>query len=212
MSSRTIGYLRVSTPTQSTQNQSHELVQYVKRHKMVLHEIVEETVSGTKSFRERKLGELLESVNRGDVILVPELSRLGRSLVEVLQILEICSERGVTVRSLKEGFVLDDTLGSKIMSTMLGLVSEIERSLISLRTREALQAKKAAGGVKLGRRKGSQSASKLDRHRESIEELLAKRVSQASIAKIIGCSPTTLNGYVKTRGLGKSKNQNQTTQ
>lgn len=193
-------YLRVSTAAQSIEAQSHEVLQYVKRNKMGLDEVVEETASGTKSFRDRALGELIDKSKKGDTIIVTELSRIGRSMLEILEVLSILTKRGVALHAVKEGYKLDDSLNSKILSFCLSLCSEVERSLISIRTKEALAARKAAG-VKLGRPKGSLSESSLSQHHETIKELLEKGVSQSSISKIIGCPSSTLNNYVHTRGL-----------
>ena len=200
MSSHIRAYLRVSTAAQSIEGQSHEVIQHCRKHSLRLDEVVEETVSGTKSYRDRKLGELIEKSNRGDTIIVTELSRIGRSMLEILQVLNILTDKGVVLHSVKEGYKLDSSLNSKILSFCLSLCSEVERSLISIRTKEALAARKAAG-VKLGRPKGSLSESSLSQHHETIKELLEKGVSQSSISKIIGCASSTLNNYVHTRGL-----------
>jgi len=191
------GYIRVSTDKQETENQRFEILKYANEKKLGSVEIIEETVSGRKSWKDRKLGKLIEKVQKGDILIITELSRLGRSMLEIMELLSILLRKGVELRVVKSNQVLKDDLHSKVFAMAFSIASEIERELISQRTREALQRRKAEGKP-LGRPKGSYS-SKLDRYKDQIEEFLSKGVSISSIAKILGVSYSTLYNYVKRR-------------
>lgn len=143
-------YFRVSTVKQTLENQHHEIKEWCRRNNIADYEIVEETVTGTKSPKLRKLGGLLKRMKRGDVLVCSELSRLGRSIYMISSILGNCLNRGIVVQTVKENFRLDDSLTSKVLAFALGLVAEIERDLIAQRTREALTRCKAEG-IRLGR-------------------------------------------------------------
>jgi DNA invertase Pin-like site-specific DNA recombinase len=190
-------YIRVSTDKQETENQRYEILKYTNQKKLGNVEILEETVSGRKSWKNRKLGELIEKLRKGDILIVPELSRLGRSMLEIMELLSILLRKGVELHVVKNNQVLKDDLQSKVFAMAFSIASEIERELISQRTKEALQRRKAEGKP-LGRPKGSYS-SKLDRYREQIDEFLSKGVSVSSIAKIIGVPYSTLWNYLKRR-------------
>ncbi len=163
-------------------------------------EFVEETVSGKKSYKERVLGKVIETLKQGDILLVSELSRLGRSMLEVMTLLCDLSEREVKVYAVKGSYKIDDSIQSKIMTMVLCMASEIERDLISRRTKEAL-ARMKKEGVKLGRPKGKPGKSKLDGKEAEIKELLAKQVGIASIAKIYGCAWTTTKNFINKKVL-----------
>ena len=167
-------------------------------------EFLEEKVSGVKSWKKRKLYHLVQSMESGDVLIVPELSRLGRSLVEVLEVLNILKDKDVAVYSVKESFQLNgDDMQSKVMRTMLGLFAEIERDLISARTKEGLAAAKAKGR-QLGRPKGP-GKSKLDKHRPEIEALLKNGSRKNFIAKRYDITPAALGNWLKRHGLDQIK-------
>ena len=191
------GYIRVSTDKQETENQRFEILKYANEKKLGNVEIIEETVSGRKSWKDRELGKLIEKLQKGDVLIVTELSRLGRSMLEIMELLSILLRKGVELRVVKSNQVLKDDLHSKVFAMAFSIAAEIERELISQRTREALRRRKAEGKP-LGRPKGSYS-SKLDRYRKQIEELLSKGVSISSIAKILGVPYSTMYAYVKSR-------------
>jgi len=193
----TYAYLRVSTDKQETENQKYEILKYANDRKLGNVEILEETVSGRKSWKERQLGKLIEEIEKGDILIVTELSRLGRSMLEIMEILSILLRKGVEIHVVKSNQVLKDDLQSKVFAMAFSIAAEIERELISQRTREAL-ARRRAEGKSLGRPKGSYS-SKLDKHKDQIEEFLSKGVSVASIAKIIGVPYTTMYSYLKRR-------------
>ena len=195
--SRTYAYIRVSTDKQETENQRFEILKYANDKKLGNVEFIEETVSGRKSWKDRKIGVLISELCKGDILIVTELSRLGRSMLEIMELLSILLRNGIELHVVKSNQVLKDDLQSKVFAMAFSIAAEIERELISQRTREALQRRKAEGKP-LGRPKGSYS-SKLDRYREQIEELLSKGVSISSIAKIIGVPYSTVYSYVQRR-------------
>ena len=195
--SRTYAYIRVSTDKQETENQRFEILKYANDKKLGNVEFIEETVSGRKSWKDRKIGVLISELCKGDILIVTELSRLGRSMLEIMELLSILLRNGIELHVVKNKQVLKDDLQSKVFAMAFSIAAEIERELISQRTREALQRRKAEGKP-LGRPKGSYS-SKLDRYREQIEELLSKGVSISSIAKIIGVPYSTVYSYVQRR-------------
>lgn len=146
-------YLRVSTDAQDTQNQHHGILEYCQAQGIEPDAIHEDTASGRMDWRSRKIGELLSSLDKGDVVLVAEVSRLARSTLQVLEILQFAAERKISIIVVKNGLRFDNSMQSKITATILGLAAEIERDFISMRTKEAL-AKKKASGKKLGRPAG----------------------------------------------------------
>lgn len=162
-------YLRISTDKQDVENQRHGILEYANRHNLSGLNFIEDTVSGKKKWKDRKLGELVETLVKGDVIVFAEISRMARSALQVLEILEVCISRGISVHITKQNIVLDGSLQAKIMATMLGLAAEIERDFVSMRTIEALAARKAAGQV-LGRPKGPAEHLRLDKVRPDIEK------------------------------------------
>lgn len=193
-------YLRVSTDAQDVANQKHGILEYANQNGISSLEFIEDTVSGKKKWRARKLGELLANLQAKDVIVFAEVSRMARSTLQVLEILEFCSERDIYVYIAKQKMALDGSMQSRITATVLGLAAEIEREFISLRTKEALAARKAAG-MTLGRPKGAAEHTKLDKHRKAIEGYLDKKLSVRSIAKLIEEPPTTVNDYIKRHKL-----------
>ena len=205
---RIYGYLRVSTSGQDLSNQSHELIAYMTKHRMPLHEIVEETASGTKSYKARALGPLIDKCKTGDTLVVCEVSRLGRSIIEIMEILGVCLKKGVVLKTIKENLTLDGSLNSRVYLFCFALCAEVERSLLSARTREALSARRTAG-VTLGRPRGSLSKSCLSGNEAEIQAFLEKGVSQASIGKLLGVSSTTLHAFIATRGLKPDKRARQ---
>ncbi len=150
----TIGYLRVSTDKQHPANQQEEIRRFAENKKLIVNRWVTEIASGKKSERDRKLGVLLRSLNKDDTLIVTEISRLIRTLTDIMAIMGKCLERGINLYTTKEGYSFDNTINSKVLCFAFGLVAEIERNLISIRTREALALRRAEGVV-LGRRHGS---------------------------------------------------------
>lgn len=149
-----IGYLRVSTGKQHLANQQDEIRRFAESRKLVVDHWVTEVVSGKKSERDRKLGGLLRRLKKNDTLIVTEISRLSRTLTDIMAIMGKCLERGINLYTTKEGYSFDNTINSKVLCFAFGLVAEIERNLISMRTREALALRRAEGMV-LGRRYGS---------------------------------------------------------
>ena len=196
----TYAYLRVSTNAQDVQNQKHGVLEYANQHGLSSMQFIEDSVSGKKRWQERALGLLLANAGEGDTIVVSEVSRLARSTLQVLEILQHCTKQQINLHIAKNSMIFDNSMQSRITATVLGMAAEIEREFISSRTKEALAARKAAG-VKLGRPQGKAQKLKLDEKRDEIQKYLDLGVSKASIAKIIGCPATTLYDYCKVRKL-----------
>ena len=198
-----VAYLRVSTDAQDMQGQRLEILDRANREGLQVNDWVSFEISSRRSLDERGITGLLASLDPGDMLIVAELSRLGRSLGQVIEIVNRLIEGRVRLWSIKDGIRLDGSgemdLATKTMVAMFGLMAEIERDLISQRTKAGLAAARAKGKV-LGGRPGLR-ASKLDPRREEIEGYLAKGVSQASIAKLVDVAPSTLQGWLVSRGL-----------
>ncbi len=195
-------YLRVSTDHQDLDNQRHGILEYANHHDISSLKFVEDTASGNLKWRSRAIGKLLlETAQSEDVVIFAEISRMARSTLQVLEILECCMQRGLKVHIAKQQMVLDGSMQSRISATVLGLAAEIEREFISLRTTEAL-AKRKAAGLPLGRPKGRLSSKlKLDEFETEIREYLAKGISKRSIAKLLDCSPSTLYDWLERKQL-----------
>lgn len=192
------GYIRVSSNKQTVENQRFEILQFCHREGITIDGWIEETISGTRTFKRRLLGPLLHKVKKGDIIICSELSRLGRNLFMIMEILNICMDKGCRVWTIKEGYRLGDDIPSKVLAFAFGLSAEIERNLISQRTKEAL-ARKRAEGVILGRPKGSANAPeklKLYHKKAKIERLLTNGVSYNKIARICHVDPKTLKRFI----------------
>lgn len=198
-----VGYLRVSTQDQDTDKFRADLLQFAMDRNLGRVEIVAEKVSGKTPWRERALGAVVDGFKEGDVLIVPELSRLGRSNLEILEILQIARERGAAVYAVKGGWALDNSIQSKIIASVMAMMAEIERDLISERTREALAAKKAAG-VSLGRPKGP-GKSKLDVYKEEIIVLLGNGATQSWIARRYKTTPQNLANWMGKHGITRPK-------
>ncbi len=194
------GYIRVSSDKQTVENQRFEINNFCKRENLVIDGWIEETISGTKAYNKRELGKLLDKVKKDDLIICAELSRLGRNLFMIMEILNICMTKECRVWTIKDNYRLGDDIQSKVLAFAFGLSAEIERNLISQRTKEAL-ARKKAEGVILGRPKGKKSSQekyKLFGKEVLIRELLKNKVSKRQIAKICKVDRNTLDRYIKT--------------
>ena len=195
------GYIRVSSDKQTVENQRFEIMNFCDRHQLVIDDWIEETISGTKAYNKRQLGRLLRKVGKDDIIICSELSRLGRNLFMIMEILNICMTKECRVWTIKDNYRLGDDIQSKVLAFAFGLSAEIERNLISQRTKEAL-ARKRAEGVVLGRPKGAKTAPekhKLYRKRTLIAELLKQRISQRKIAELIRVDRGTLGRFIQSR-------------
>lgn len=194
-----IAYIRVSTEQQSYEGQRYEIELWCKKRGYHIDMWVQEKVSGRLQLNKRTLGKLLSKMKREDVLVCTELSRLGRNMMMVMSILNTCSSKGIRVYSIKDNFELSDSLNAKIIAFAFSLAAEIERSLISQRTREALAAKRSAG-VKLGRPIGTSKQKKeYEKRRADVLEMRARGVSIAQISKMLGVHPNTLSRYLKEK-------------
>ncbi len=191
------GYVRVSSDKQTVENQRFEINQFCKNNEMRVDGWIEETISGTKAYNKRELGRLLKQVKKDDLIICAELSRLGRNLFMIMEILNICMTKECRVWTIKDNYRLGDDIQSKVLAFAFGLSAEIERNLICQRTKEAL-ARKKAEGVVLGRRKGSKNKKhKLDNKDIQIRQSLEKGISKTDLAHKLKVSRNTLYLYLK---------------
>lgn len=203
---RTIGYLRVSTSDQDTEKNKADILHLVNSKKLGHVEWVEEKVSGVKDWQKRKFGTVFKTLKKGDAIIVSELSRLGRSTLQILEIMKLAKEHGITVHAVKGGWSLNGTMESKIVLTMFAMIAEIERDLISERTKEGLRARKSAGVI-LGRPKGP-GKSKLDQNREEIIALLKNGSTKTFVARKYGTSVPNLYNWLKRHNLSRDYAEN----
>ena len=193
------GYIRVSSDKQTVENQRFEIKKFCENNTIFLNKWIEETISGTKDVNDRQLGTLLKKMKPGDTLICTELSRLGRNLLMIMSVLNECMNRDLQVWTIKDNYRLGNDINSKVLAFAFGLSAEIERNLISQRTKEAL-ARKRSEGVVLGRPKGSKSKkTKLTNQEIAIKDLLKKRVPQTSIAKILGVHRATIAAFIKNQ-------------
>ena len=192
---KTIGYLRVSTIDQNTGKNKAEILSLANDKRFGHVEFIEEKVSGKVSWKERKIKGIIDELGDGDRLIVPELSRLGRSMLEIMEMLSIARDKGIYIYAVKGGWELNGTIQSKVMAMAFSIASEIERDLISKRTKEALKARKAAGVI-LGRPKGP-GKSKLDKHRDEIIALLKNGSTKAFVARKYSTTKPNLYNWLK---------------
>lgn len=193
------GYIRVSSDKQTVENQRFEIEKFCVRENIVIEGWIEETVSGTKNYDKRELGSLIKKIDKGDLIICSELSRLGRNLFMIMEILNQCMDKECRVWTIKDGYRLGDDIQSKVLAFAFGLSAEIERNLISQRTKEAL-ARKKSEGVVLGRPKGRKSNKvKLSGKEEIIKDLRANGVSITQIAAIYKVNRNTVSSFIHNR-------------
>ena len=190
------GYIRVSTDKQTVENQRFEIERFARTRQLRIDGWIEETISGTKNYTKRQLGRLLKKVQKGDLIICAELSRLGRSLFMIMEILNICMNKECRVWTIKDGYRLGDDIQSKVLAFAFGLSAEIERNLISQRTKEAL-ARKKSEGVVLGRPKGSFTLnSNCEKKSEWIRKMISLGVPKTDIAKNLHIARGTLYRFL----------------
>lgn len=203
--SKVIAYTRVSTDSQDLKNQKLEILEYADKHKFQITEWSEIKVSSRKSTKDRLIDQLLNNLDTGDTLILSELSRLGRSVSQIITIVDTLIQKQVKVIIIKQGMLINghNDIQTKMMVTMFSLFAEIERDLISERTKNGLARAKAEGKI-LGRPRGN-GKSKLDPKQDEILNLLEKQVSKTAIAKICNVSPQALNHFIKTRNLTPKK-------
>lgn len=195
-----IAYIRKSTDKQSFEHQEYEINEFAKKNALKIDRWIEESISSRKELKKRKLGELLEELQEGDCLICSEISRLSRSVGETFLILQTLISKKCQVITIKENYHLGNDLQSQVLAFAFGLSSQIERDLISQRTKCSLDAKKAAG-VKLGRPIGAESKKlKLSKNTKKIRNLLDKKVPKAQIARIMGVQKITLRRFIKRMG------------
>ena len=192
-------YIRVSTDKQTVDNQRFEIERFCSKNNLKIGQWIEETISGTKSPEKRLLGPLLVKVKKNDLIICSELSRLGRSLFMIMSILNHLLLNGVRIWTIKDSYRLGDNIQSKILAFAFGLSAEIERNLVSQRTKEALALKRLEGVI-LGRPLGRKSFRvKLSGHEKEIRELLKKHTSKSEIGRMFNVNRMTVDSFIKTR-------------
>ncbi len=189
------GYVRVSTDRQNVKNQHHEIKEFSKQKQFEIDTWIIETISSRKELKQRKLSKLLQKIKADDIIIATEISRLGRNMLEVMGILQKCLEKECQIWTLKENYRLGADIQSKVLAFAFSLSGEIERQLISQRTRESLKRLKSEGHH-LGRPYGF-NYQKLAKCHMQIEQMLTQNMSKAEIARQIDCSWSTLNRYIK---------------
>ena len=199
---KTIAYLRISTRTQDLDSQRLAILNFANQEGFQVNQFIQSTISSQKSPNARKINVLLEELQEGDCLIVSELSRLGRSVGEIIRLVDQLVKKQIRFFAIKEGIRLNgkQELQTKVTITLFSLMAEIERDLMSERTKEGIAAARAKG-KKLGRPKGKLGRSKLDGREKEIGEFLKKGVSKTSLARIIGCSKTALIYFIKTRSL-----------
>ncbi len=190
-------YIRVSTEKQSVENQRFEIKRFAKLKNVKISKWFEETVSSMKKIEERKLNTLLKGLKSDDILIVSEISRMGRNLMQIMSILNLCMERNVNVHSIKEGYELGDNINSKVLAFAFGLSAEIERNLISQRTKESLRRLKAEGKI-LGRPIGSKKRNPiLLKHAKLIKQRLFEGSKQIEIARELNVHRHTVKIWVE---------------
>lgn len=193
------GYIRVSTDKQTVENQKFEITEFCKREHIAIDGYIEETISGVKAYNKRELGKLLRKVHEGDMIICSELSRLGRNLFMIMEILNICMTKGCIIRTIKDNYKLGDDIQSKVLAFAFGLSAEIERNLISQRTKEAL-ARLKSEGISLGRRIGSKNKRhKLSGKEKKVDSMIKNGIPITRIARQLKVHRSTIYLYKKNR-------------
>jgi len=205
---KTVAYLRVSTGGQDLTNQKLAILDYARRHRFTVAQFVEAQLSSRRTRQREQILQTIEALQGGDRLVVSELSRLGRGLGQIIQVVDQLLRKGAGLIAIKESIRLEgqQDLQTKVTITLFGLFAEIERDLISERTKEGLVAARTRGRL-LGRPKGSLGPSKLDGKEGEIQMLLGKQVSQASIAKILDVAPSTLHSFIRSRRLERKRRQ-----
>lgn len=193
-----VAYLRVSTEKQFLANQREEILRFAEKNELMIDKWYTETVSGKVSSKDRKLAGVLNRMQKGDTLIVTEISRLSRTMLEIMTILNSCIKKQVVLYSTKEGYVFQNDINSKVLGFAFGLMAEIERNLISMRTKEAL-ARRKKEGVKLGRKKGTCPAMRVLReNRRRLKRDSQRGVSCSELARQMGVSRTTMFRFLRS--------------
>jgi len=203
---KAIGYIRVSTEKQDYANQKFSILEYANANNIQVSEFVEETVSSRKKLEDRLIWKLInDELEENDVLISSEISRFGRSTLEIMHIFKLLTEKKIKTHIIKNNIILnkeENKITNQVLIFAFGLAAEIERDLISARTKEALALRKAKG-FSLGRKKGQQVKSKLDKHQDEIIDFLQRGINVSALAKFFNCGRTTMDYYIKTRNLRK---------
>ena len=195
------GYLRVSTDKQSLENQKFEIENFAKTNNINIDKWIMETISSKKPLEERKLGKILRKLKQDDILITSEISRLGRNLLQVMSILHQCMNIGCQVWTIKDNYRLGSDIQSKVLAFAFGLSAEIERNLISQRTKNSLD-KLRAEGKHIGRIKGSKNkTSKLSGKEELIKKLLSQNIKKTKIAKMLNVDYSTFYKFLKEKAV-----------
>ena len=195
-----IGYIRVSSNKQTLEHQRYEIEQFALQNNIIVDRWVMEKISSRKALNKRQLGQLLDDLQPNDILIAAEISRLGRSLLEVMHILEYCLNKNCQVWTIKENYRLGNDIQSKVMAFAFGLSAEIERNLISQRTKASLESVRATG-KRLGRPFSAQSKKlKLSRNTKKVKELLDMGLTRYRIAKIMQVKQTTVSRFINRMG------------
>lgn len=190
-------YIRVSTDKQTVENQRFEVQKFAKERGLEIDKWVSETVSGTRSANDRKLGPLLKKMRKGDTLIISEISRLGRNLMQIMSILNLCMSKDTAVMTVKEHYELGNNINSQVLAFAFGLSAQIERDLISQRTKEGL-ARRKAEGCHLGHRKGQKNSKyRLTGKEKIIRDLMSEGISKSAICRKLKCSMGTLNDHLQ---------------
>ena len=200
---KTFAYLIVSTIDQDTEKNKADILKFANDKDFGKVEFVEEKVSGTKNWKERKIKNIIDELGEGDRLIVPELSRIGRSMVDIMSCIAVAKEKGISIYDVKNGFELNGKFQGELMAMIFSMAAQIERDLISARTKEALRAARAKGRL-LGRPKGA-GKSKLDKYREEIIALLKTGSTQVYLAKKYGTSQPNLFNWLRKHKLSDIK-------
>lgn len=198
---RNIAYLRVSTADQDCEKNKADILMFGNDRAFGKIEFVEEQISGKVSWKNRKISQIIDDLESGDRLIVPELSRLGRSLLDIMEMLSIAKRKGISIYDVKNKTELNGSFQAEIMATIFGIAAQIERDLISARTIEGLKAARAKGRL-LGRPKGP-GKSKLDQFRPEIIALLENRSTKTFIAQRYGASLPTLHNWISKNKIAK---------
>lgn len=199
------GYIRVSTSTQTIENQRFEIEQFATSQQFVVDEWIEEIISSRQELKKRKLGRLIKKIKKDDMLIASELSRLGRDLLQIMGILNHCMNIGANIWTIKDNYRLDAGIQGKILAFAFGLTAELERDLISQRTKEALAARRAAGQI-LGRPFGSKSSYfKLTGKELNVQKMLARGDTKTEIARKLRVNRETLATFMKRENIKSNK-------